>query len=66
MLKTSKFADCFNVKNAIELLESDTEHKHYWYQFLTQQLILDNYRTERWFDYLPIKHEIYTEALIHG
>lgn len=66
MLEQSRFATCYNIKNAIELLHTRHDESQYWYKFLTQQLILDNYRNQHWFDHLPIKHNVYTKALING
>jgi sulfatase maturation enzyme AslB (radical SAM superfamily) len=62
VLSTSKFRDHVNMQRAIEIL-SEPPLTNHWYQFLTQQLVLDNYRKEHWFDNVPIKHNIYTESL---
>jgi len=61
-LDQSKFRDHVNMQRAIKIL-SDPLLTNHWYQFLTQQLVLDNYRKEHWFDNVPIKHNIYAESL---
>jgi sulfatase maturation enzyme AslB (radical SAM superfamily) len=61
-LDKSKFRDHVNMQRAIKIL-SEPPLTNHWYQFLTQQLVLDNYRKEHWFDNVPIKHNIYTESL---
>jgi len=50
-----------NVQRAIELLES-SQQTNYWWEFVSQQLILDNYRTEHWFDHFPMKDQLYKQA----
>ena len=64
-LEKSKFRDHINVSKAIEALRTQ-DHSNHWYEFLTQQLIQDNYRKEAWFDNLPIKHDVYRKSLYHG
>jgi sulfatase maturation enzyme AslB (radical SAM superfamily) len=61
-LAKSKFREYVNMQQAIEILSMPPMTNH-WYQFLTQQLVLDNYRKEHWFDNVPIKHKIYAESL---
>jgi sulfatase maturation enzyme AslB (radical SAM superfamily) len=61
-LDQSKFRDHVNMQRAIKILSEPILTNH-WYQFLTQQLVLDNYRKEHWFDNVPIKHNIYAESL---
>lgn len=62
VLEGSKFRDKYNIQRAIKILQEQPMTDH-WYQFLTQQLVLDNYRNEHWFDNVPIRHNIYAEAL---
>ena len=64
-LENSKFRNHINVSAAIDALRTQ-DHSNQWYQFLTQQLIQDNYRNESWFDNLPIKHDVYRKALEIG
>jgi sulfatase maturation enzyme AslB (radical SAM superfamily) len=64
-LENSKFKSHINVAAAIDALRTQ-DHSDQWYQFLTQQLIQDNYRNESWFDNLPIKHDVYRKALQIG
>lgn len=64
-LESSKFKNHLNIKAAIDALRTQ-DHSNLWYQFLTQQLIQDNYRNEAWFDNLPIKHNVYRKALYIG
>jgi len=62
VLEQSKFKDKYNIQQALTVLREPVLTTH-WYQFLAQQLVLDNYRKEHWYDNLPIKHNIYTESL---
>ncbi len=64
-LEKSKFRNHINISAAIDALHTQ-DHSDQWYKFLTQQLIQDNYRSESWFDNLPIKHDIYRKALYIG
>lgn len=64
-LESSKFKDHINVQAAVDALKTQ-DHSNQWYQFLTQQLIQDNYRSELWFDNLPIRHDVYRKALQIG
>lgn len=66
MLIDSGYADDHNIKQAIDILSESSYNEQNWYQFLSQQLILDNYRKERWFDLLPVRHQVYREALQIG
>jgi hypothetical protein len=61
VLEQSKFKSKYTIQRALEVLREPVPTTH-WYQFLAQQLILDNYRNENWYDNLPIKHNIYTES----
>jgi len=64
-LEKSKFSDHINMQHAVTALRTQ-DHSDRWYKFLTQQLIQDNYRSEMWFSNLPIKHDIYRQALHVG
>ena len=65
VLEQSKFKNKYNITRAIQILHEPVMTTH-WYQFLTQQLVLDNYRNEHWYDNVPIKHNIYVESLQLG
>ena len=54
------------MQKAIDALRNQRYNTTNWYCFLAQQLIQDNYRNEKWFDNLPIKHDVYKEALAIG
>lgn len=66
LLEQSKFAEKFNMQRAIDTLRNQRYNETNWYRFLAQQMIQDNYRNEKWFDNLPIKHNIYRETLQIG
>ena len=64
-LENSKFSSHPNLIKAIDVLRTQ-DHSNKWYEFLTQQLIQDQYRKETWFDNLPIKHQVYRKTLYNG
>ena len=66
MLEQSKFAEKFNMQRAVDVLRNQYYNETNWYRFLAQQMIQDNYRNEKWFDNLPIKHTVYKETLHIG
>jgi hypothetical protein len=66
MLEQSKFAKKFNMQRAVDALRNQCYNETNWYRFLAQQMIQDNYRNEKWFDNLPVKHNIYRETLQIG
>ena len=66
VLTQSKFNKHYNVLRAIDALQQRNYNQENWYRFLSQQLIQDNYRNENWFDLLPVKHEVYREAMQIG
>lgn len=66
VLNQSKFNQHHNMLKAIDALQQKNYNQENWYRFLSQQLIQDNYRNENWFDLLPIKHEVYREAIQIG
>jgi len=63
ILTDSRFNKHYNMLRAIDALKERNYNQENWYRFLSQQLIQDNYRNENWFDLLPIKHEVYREAM---
>jgi sulfatase maturation enzyme AslB (radical SAM superfamily) len=66
MLEQSKFANHVNMRGAVDALRNQCYNETNWYHFLAQQMIQDNYRNEKWFDNLPVKHNIYRETLQIG
>jgi sulfatase maturation enzyme AslB (radical SAM superfamily) len=66
ILTKSRFNKHYNMLRAIDALREKNYNQENWYRFLSQQLIQDNYRNENWFDLLPIKHEVYREAMQIG
>lgn len=66
MLSNSQFAKHPNMQRAVDALNQNNYNQANWHKFLLQQLVLDNYRNEHWFDLVPIKHDIYREALEIG
>ncbi len=66
MLEQCRFSEHINIRGAIDALRNQQYNKAHWHQFLAQQLIQDNYRNEKWFDSMPIKHQIYREVLQIG
>lgn len=65
-LSRSQFAGHVTIQKAIDTLQQHNYNESRWYQFLSQQLILDNYRQETWFDLLPVRHEIYKGTMNVG
>lgn len=65
VLVRSKFVEHTNITAAITALQTQ-DHSDQWHKFLSQQLILDNYRSESWFNHLPIKHDVYKKISIFG
>ena len=63
LLSSSKYAGHGNMATAISALQT-LDHSDQWYKFLCQQLILDNYRSESWFNHLPVKHDVYKQIAI--
>jgi sulfatase maturation enzyme AslB (radical SAM superfamily) len=61
-LSSTKFSKHVTIQRAIEVLQQQNFDQLNWYRFLAQQLILDNYRKENWFDLLPKKHQVYKEV----
>jgi len=66
MLEQSKFANHVNMRGAVDALHNQCYNATNWYRFLSQQLIQDNYRNEKWFDNLPVKHAVYKKTLQTG
>lgn len=66
ILEQCKFSEHINIRGAIDALQNQRYNATNWYRFLAQQMIQDNYRNEKWFDSLPIKHEVYKETLQIG
>ncbi len=66
MLQQSKFANHVNMRGAVDALHNQRYNATNWYRFLSQQLIQDNYRNEKWFDNLPVKHAVYKKTLQTG
>lgn len=66
LLSTSSYVHTPAVARAIDILAQNNYNQQNWYQFLSQQLILDQYRQEHWFDLVPVKHQIYRDTLQIG
>ena len=64
-LKISKFRDHPIIVDSIRALET-VDNSVKWDKFLASQLILDNYRNEKWFDLLPIKQQVYDDLIHNG
>lgn len=66
MLIDSRYNTCINVAKAIDILQQNNYNESNWHKFLAQQMILDHYRGESWFNLLPIRHNVYREVLHIG
>ena len=65
-LEQCRFSEHSNIRKAVDALQNYPYNETKWYQFLAQQLIQDSYRNEKWFENIPVKHDIYRKTLKIG